>query len=135
MTMTEMDKMVEQVAEEQGLAGGDYLLLRRSWFGYARSKKWPYFSGINVPLIVHVPEKWKHLASSDYKIGGKSDQQGWLYRPCYTLLAMRESLLFTCKAMLLWVSTKQQPRNLATGFVAEWMSDDMNSSVVGRGSS
>ena len=41
--------------------------------------------------------------------------------PC--LVLQEKSLLFTCKAMLLWVSTKQQPRNLATGFVAEWMSD------------
>ena len=23
-------------------------------------------------LSLHVPEKWKHLASSDYKVGGKS---------------------------------------------------------------
>ena len=35
-----------------------------------RSKRWPIFLGVNVPLIIHVPEKWKHLASSDYKVAG-----------------------------------------------------------------
>ena len=42
--------------------------------GMPRSKRWPYNSGLNVPLILYVPEKWKHLAPADYKVGGKSDR-------------------------------------------------------------
>ncbi len=42
--------------------------------GMPRSKRWPYDSGLRVPLIVSVPEKWKHLAPKDYQIGGKTDR-------------------------------------------------------------
>lgn len=42
--------------------------------GMPRSKRWPYFSGLNVPLIVYFPEKWKHLAPKDYQAGGSSDR-------------------------------------------------------------
>ena len=42
--------------------------------GMPRSKRWPYHSGLHVPLIVHVPEKWKHLAPDDYAVGGTSDR-------------------------------------------------------------
>jgi uncharacterized sulfatase len=42
--------------------------------GMPRSKRWPYFSGLNVPLIVYFPEKWKHLAPQDYQPGGSSDR-------------------------------------------------------------
>lgn len=43
--------------------------------GMPRSKRWPYFSGLNVPLIVYFPEKWKHLAPKDYQVGGTSDRR------------------------------------------------------------
>jgi len=42
--------------------------------GMPRSKRWPYNSGLNVPLIVHVPEKFRHLASDDYHAGGSTDR-------------------------------------------------------------
>jgi arylsulfatase A-like enzyme len=42
--------------------------------GMPRCKRWPYNSGLQVPLIVHIPEKFKHLASSDYKPGGSTDR-------------------------------------------------------------
>jgi len=42
--------------------------------GMPRSKRWPYNSGLRVPLIVHVPEKYKHLAPSDYQVGGDTDR-------------------------------------------------------------
>ena len=42
--------------------------------GMPRSKRWPYNSGLNVPLVVHIPEKFKHLAPREYKVGGKSDR-------------------------------------------------------------
>ena len=40
--------------------------------GMPRSKRFPYFSGLNVPMIVHFPEKWRHLAPEDYVAGGES---------------------------------------------------------------
>jgi arylsulfatase A-like enzyme len=42
--------------------------------GMPRSKRWPYNSGLRVPLILYVPEKWRHLAPKDYKPGGKTDR-------------------------------------------------------------
>lgn len=42
--------------------------------GMPRNKRWPYHSGLHVPLIVHVPEKWKALAPDEYAIGGTSER-------------------------------------------------------------
>lgn len=42
--------------------------------GMPRSKRWPCNSGLQVPLIVYIPEKFKALRSSEYKPGGKSDR-------------------------------------------------------------
>lgn len=42
--------------------------------GMPRSKRWPYNSGLHVPLMVFIPEKYKHLAPLDYKTGGTSDR-------------------------------------------------------------
>ena len=43
--------------------------------GMPRNKRWPYNSGLNVPLIVHFPEKWAHLAPKEYQTGGTSDRR------------------------------------------------------------
>jgi arylsulfatase A-like enzyme len=40
--------------------------------GIARSKRWPYNSGLQVPFIVHFPKKWLHLAPTDYQAAGVS---------------------------------------------------------------
>ena len=40
--------------------------------GMPRSKRWPFNSGLHVPLLVHIPEKFKHLRPSDYRSGGTS---------------------------------------------------------------
>ncbi len=40
--------------------------------GMPRSKRWPYNSGLQVPLIVYFPEKYSHLAPSDYEPGGST---------------------------------------------------------------
>ncbi|MFN0167664.1 MAG: sulfatase/phosphatase domain-containing protein [Bryobacteraceae bacterium] len=37
-----------------------------------RNKRWPYNSGLRVPLIVHVPGKFRHLAPNDYRPGAAS---------------------------------------------------------------
>jgi arylsulfatase A-like enzyme len=42
--------------------------------GMPRSKRWPYHSGLHVPLIIFVPEKFKHLAPGDYTPGGRSER-------------------------------------------------------------
>jgi uncharacterized sulfatase len=42
--------------------------------GMPRSKRWPGNSGLQVPLVIYFPEKWKHLAPKDYKPGGSSDR-------------------------------------------------------------
>ncbi len=42
--------------------------------GMPRSKRWPYDSGLHVPLIVHVPEKFRDLAPQDYRPGGTTDR-------------------------------------------------------------
>ncbi len=40
--------------------------------GMPRGKRWPYNSGLRVPLIVRVPEKFKHLAPGDYAPGAET---------------------------------------------------------------
>ncbi len=40
--------------------------------GMPRSKRWPYDSGLHVPLIVYVPAKLAALAPKDYRPGGES---------------------------------------------------------------
>lgn len=42
--------------------------------GMPRSKRWPYNSGLQVPLIVYIPEKFKDLRPADYQAGGTSDR-------------------------------------------------------------
>jgi uncharacterized sulfatase len=90
--LTEMDKMVGEklkLLEEQGLADDTIIFYYGDHgSGMPRSKRWPYFSGINVPLIIHVPEKWQHLASSDYKVGGKSDRRVGFIDLAPTLLSI-----------------------------------------------
>lgn len=42
--------------------------------GMPRSKRWPFDSGLHVPLLLHVPERFKALAPADYVPGGVSDR-------------------------------------------------------------
>ncbi len=41
-------------------------------YGMPRCKRYPYDSGLRVPLIVHVPEKFHSLVPADYRAGGAS---------------------------------------------------------------
>lgn len=43
--------------------------------GMPRNKRWPYNSGLHVPMMMHVPEKWQHLAPQEYAGGGTSDRR------------------------------------------------------------
>jgi len=76
--ITMMDKLVGKnlrELEEAGLADDTIVFYYGDHgSGMPRSKRWPYFSGLNVPLIIHVPEKFKHLAPPEYKTGGTSDR-------------------------------------------------------------
>lgn len=42
--------------------------------GLPRGKRSACDSGLHVPLVVYIPEKFKHLAPPEYKAGGKSDR-------------------------------------------------------------
>ena len=42
--------------------------------GMPRGKRYAGWSGLHVPMIVHIPEKWKHLRPPEYKSGSTSDR-------------------------------------------------------------
>jgi uncharacterized sulfatase len=42
--------------------------------GMPRNKRWAINSGLHVPLVVYIPEKFHQLRSPDYVPGGKSDR-------------------------------------------------------------
>ncbi len=42
--------------------------------GMPRNKRWPYNSGLQVPFVVYIPEKFKDLRPPEYKAGGQSDR-------------------------------------------------------------
>ncbi|HSJ03414.1 MAG: sulfatase-like hydrolase/transferase [Verrucomicrobium sp.] len=76
--ITEMDQEVGQRLDELEKAGladdtivfyyGDH------GAGMPRSKRWPYNTGLRVPLIVHFPAKYAHLAPAGYSAGAASDR-------------------------------------------------------------
>ncbi|HTM48557.1 MAG TPA: sulfatase, partial [Bryobacteraceae bacterium] len=76
--ITTMDGQAAQILkqlEEDGLADNTIVFFYGDHgSGMPRSKRWPYNSGLRVPMIIHVPEKWRRLAPKEYKPGGISDQ-------------------------------------------------------------
>jgi uncharacterized sulfatase len=67
-------EMLKQL-EEDGLAGDTIVFFYGDHgSGMPRSKRWPYHTGLSVPLIVYVPEKFKDLAPKDYRPGGTSQR-------------------------------------------------------------
>ncbi|MBT7404649.1 MAG: sulfatase-like hydrolase/transferase [Opitutae bacterium] len=90
--ITEMDKMVgaklKQLKDDDLDKETIVFYYGDHGSGMPRSKRWPFFSGLNVPLIVHVPEKWKHLASSDYKVGGSINRRVGFVDLAPTLLSI-----------------------------------------------
>ncbi len=65
--VTALDRQVQTVLDELEAAGlADDTIV---WFwgdhgrGLPRAKRWVYDSGIHVPLLIRVPEKWRKLAS------------------------------------------------------------------------
>ncbi|MCX6629888.1 MAG: sulfatase-like hydrolase/transferase [Candidatus Solibacter sp.] len=42
--------------------------------GMPRSKRWPYNSGLNVSILAHIPDRFRHLAAPEYRPGTSSDR-------------------------------------------------------------
>lgn len=76
--LTEMDAQAGRALreiEEAGLAGETIVFYYGDHGpGMPRCKRWPYNSGLRVPLIVYIPPKFRHLAPPDYQPGGASDR-------------------------------------------------------------
>ena len=76
--LTMMDKLAGEnlrELEEAGLADDTIIFYYGDHgSGMPRSKRWPYNSGLNVPLIVHIPEKFAHLRPDDYRPGGETER-------------------------------------------------------------
>ncbi|MBK9140114.1 MAG: sulfatase-like hydrolase/transferase, partial [Verrucomicrobia bacterium] len=76
--VTEMDAQAGRVLREleaDGLANETIVFFYGDHGpGMPRGKRWPYNSGLQVPLIVHVPEAFRHLAPNEYSPGGWSDR-------------------------------------------------------------
>lgn len=61
--------------EEAGLAEETIVFIYSDHgSGMPRHKRWPNNQGLHVPLIIHVPEKYRHLAPEDYLPGGITDR-------------------------------------------------------------
>ena len=76
--MTEMDgqagELLRQLDEDGLIEDTIVFYYGDNGPGMPRFKRWPYNSGLNVPLIVVIPDKYRHLAGPDYRRGGKSDR-------------------------------------------------------------
>lgn len=76
--VTQADKWVgNQLAEleEAGLADDTIVFFFGDHgSGMPRSKRYAGWSGRHVPLLVRIPEKFRHLWPADYQPGGKSDR-------------------------------------------------------------
>ncbi len=61
--------------EDEGLANETIVFFYADHgCGMPRSKRTPCDSGLHVPFLLHVPEKWKQLAPPEYKVGGSTDR-------------------------------------------------------------
>ncbi|MGH9163533.1 MAG: sulfatase-like hydrolase/transferase, partial [Vicinamibacteraceae bacterium] len=76
--MTEMDHVVGQrlaELEADGLADDTIVIyFGDHGAGLPRLKRWPYNSGLRVPLIVYVPSKFRHLAPDSDEAGAASSR-------------------------------------------------------------
>ena len=76
--VTEVDALAGKVLKElaaDGLAEETIVFFYADHGpGMPRGKRWTYNSGLHVPLIIYVPEKYHGLAGPGYKPGGESDR-------------------------------------------------------------
>ena len=90
--LTMMDEQVGQELaklERNGLADSTIVMYYGDHgSGMPRSKRQPYDSGLRVPLIVHIPERYAHLRPDDYAAGGSSDRLVGFVDMAPTLLSL-----------------------------------------------
>ena len=90
--ITQLDRVVaERLAEleDAGLADDTIVFFFSDHgSGIPRSKRWPYNSGLHVPLIVYFPDKWRHLAPEEYGPATRSDRLVDFLDLAPTLLSM-----------------------------------------------
>ena len=76
--MTEMDQQVGAILAEleaDGLNESTIIFYYGDHgSGMPRSKRWPFDSGLRVPLLLHVPAKYRQLAPADYGSGKVTDR-------------------------------------------------------------
>jgi uncharacterized sulfatase len=76
--ITEMDRQVGrylQEIEEAGLRDETIVFyFGDHGAGMPRSKRWPYNSGLRAPLVLHIPERFRHLRPADYPPQGRSER-------------------------------------------------------------
>jgi uncharacterized sulfatase len=76
--LTTMDRQAGEVLarlEQDGLTDSTIVFYYGDHgSGMPRNKRWPYNSGCHVPLLVHIPERFRQLAPPDYKAGGTTDR-------------------------------------------------------------
>jgi uncharacterized sulfatase len=77
-TIAEMDGMVartlKELEEDQLLDSTVVMFYSDHGAGMPRFKRWPYNSGLQVPMIVYFPDQFKHLAPKDYEPGGWTER-------------------------------------------------------------
>ena len=64
--------------------------------GMPRSKRWPGNSGLHVPLIVHFPAKWQHLAPANYQENGTNSERVAFVDLAPTMLSIAGVLPVDC---------------------------------------
>jgi len=76
--ITEMDALAGEKLkelEEAGLADETIVFYYGDHgIGLPRGKRYPYNSGLRVPLIVYIPEAFEHLRPAGYEPGGKTER-------------------------------------------------------------
>lgn len=76
--VTEMDREVGQVLQQlqdDGLAESTIVFYYGDHgSGMPRGKRWLYQSGLRIPMIVHVPERFQALVMDQYQVGTASDR-------------------------------------------------------------
>ncbi len=77
-TVTQADKEAGRVLsqlEADGLSDSTIVFyFSDHGSGMPRHKRWAGNSGLRVPLVVYIPERFKHLRPSDYQAGGESNR-------------------------------------------------------------
>lgn len=71
---TEAGKLLQELAADGRADDTIVFFYGDHGSGMPRSKRWPYHSGLHVPLIVYVPPPLRALAPPEYTPGGRSDR-------------------------------------------------------------